>query len=615
MIRGAAFGVFALFGLLVSCSSPGGGAMSAEDPGNVCQTNQDCGGGRCVSGHCKARESLVRRLLVEVKPLVSANSGEYGDIRYFFEHEVDASSKRDFELDVVADLTVAVRPPSDECVLPGVDPTGYLPIRLRVCQDPRINGISVMSSEAKSDAAGADKAKGNLVSVSLAPGTVDLYIDPTGATDDVTATDSNADPCALAPVLVKGQAIQPGSVSLEHRLTAAKHVSVDVRAAAVGGTSNPLEGWILDMVEPIDGRRISSRRQLTTPVAGSDGKLHYQTQLAYNPVMGVDAEKLAGSELFRLSPPTGILAPKYYIVRSALDLFGTDQVVIPEDTGVPTPVIVRGLVEAEAGVGGSPLLADVVATLDPGAHEATGMIASYQASTRTDEQGRFKLDLVPGNYRISTIPVDASKYAVETTTWAIAPTPGEQAGKLISIGDSTRLIGTVISQSKKEPLADATVLASPSSLGKRSTFLDDLLVLSDKTGARAQLGVADDSGAFEVPVDPGHYDITVRPAQGSGYPWAVRASTKITQGGGVYWLNEIEVRNPVTYSGRVTVPGPSTNSPRVAMPGALLRFYVLFDASDQLADPGVAAVSAVEIGQTRTDTSGEYRLLLPDRLN
>ncbi|MGE5787414.1 MAG: hypothetical protein ACM3ZE_22660 [Myxococcales bacterium] len=606
-------GLFALAGMLLSCSSPGG-SISTEDEGNVCETNKDCGEGRCVSGHCKARESLVRRLLVEVKPLVSANSGEYGDIRYFFEHEADVSSKRDFELDVVADLTVAVRPPSDDCVLPGLDVTGYLPIRLRVGQDPRISGISVMSSEAESDASGVGRAKGNLVSVSLAPGAVDLYIDPTGATEGVGGAESSSDLCALAPVLVKGQQIQPGSVSLEHRLAAAKPISVDVRALAAGGAS-PLEGWMLDMVEPIDGRRISSRRLLTGPVVGSDGKLHYQVRLAYNPVMGVGAEALAGSELFRLSPPAGIVAPKHFIVRSALDLFGTDQVVLPEETGIAASVVVRGLVEADTGAGGTPLLADVVATLDPGAHEATGMIASFQATTRTDEQGRFKLELVPGNYRVTTVPVDGSKYAAQDTTWAIAPTPNEQAGKLISVSESPRLVGTVISQSKRVPLADATVLASPSSLGKRSTFLDELLAVSTKTGARAQVGVADGLGAFEVPVDPGLYDIIVRPAQGSGYPWAVRAGTKITKAGEVYWLNEIEVRNPVTYSGTVTVPGQSTSSPRVPMPGALLRFYVLFDESDQLADPGEPAVSAVEIGQTRTDTNGAYRLLLPDRLN
>lgn len=66
-------GLLCLVGMLISCSSPGG-SISTDDSGNVCESDQDCGEGRCVTGHCKARESFVRRLLVEVKPLVSANS-------------------------------------------------------------------------------------------------------------------------------------------------------------------------------------------------------------------------------------------------------------------------------------------------------------------------------------------------------------------------------------------------------------------------------------------------------------------------------------------------------------------------------------------------------------
>lgn len=591
----------------LSCGSAPASNDEAVETGNVCEVDSDCGEGSCVSGRCKARGSRVKRVLVETTPLMSVSTGEYGDIRYLQERQVGEGSTLDVELDVVAELTVGVKPPSAECAIAGADPTGYIPIKVNVYQDTRINGISVTLKAAESDPTRAEMNKGNLAAVALAPGVADLHIDPTVLASDGSTQVSAFAECALAPVLVKGQSIQAGRVMFEHHLLPAKHVEVDVRTIAGEGESQQFDGWILDMVEPIDGRRISSRQVLSAPTLGSDGKLHYLLRLAYNDVVSTGGEKL-GTELFRLTPPSGTLAPKRFIARSALDLFGAESVVLPYEVSLTSPVLVHGLVEAADS--GKPLAADLIAELDSGSNDSTGLIAQYQAVSTSDAQGRFEIELVPGSYRVTAVPKDGATYALQTSTWSVAATPKDQSGRLVTIPASASLTGVVRRQNQNQPLANATILAVPSRFGKRPTFLDRLLRPAEATGVRSQMGMTDEDGSFDLPLDPGVYDVTVRPPEESGYPWAVLPNTTIKEAG--QSLTNIEIGNPVAYSGKVTVPGLTPESPRVAMPGALVRFYALVGDT---ADPAAPTVSAVEIGQTRADSGGRYRLLLPDRLD
>lgn len=548
----------------------------------------------------------MKRVLVETTPLMSVSTGEYGDIRYIQERQVGEGSTLDIELDVVAELNVGVKPPSAECAIPGSDPTGYLPIKISVYQDTRINGISVALKSAESDPTRSELDKGNLATVALAPGLADLHIDPTTLASDGSTQTSGE--CDLAPVLLKAQSIQAGRVMFEHHLLPTKHVDVDVRTVAGQGESRQFDGWILDMVEPIDGRRISTRRVLSEPTLGSDGKLHYLVRLAYNDVMSTGSEKLLGTELFRLTPPTGTLAPKHFIARSALDLFGADTVVLPDEVSIASPVLVHGLVEAVDS--GKPLAADLIAELDPGSGDSAGLIAQFQAVSTSDEQGQFEIELVPGSYRVTAVPKDGAAYAVQTSTWTVASTPADQSGRLVTIPASASLTGVVRRQNQNQPLANATILAVPSHFGKRPTFLDKLLGRAEATGVRSQMGMTGEDGSFDLALDPAVYDVTVRPPEDSGYPWAVLPNTSIEKEG--HSLTSIEIGNPVAYSGRVTVPGLTPESPRVAMPGALLRFFALVGDT---ADPTAPVVSAIEIGQTRVDSSGRYRLLLPDRLD
>lgn len=603
-----------LFGLLVLLSACGGGSSrkgNADSIGNACQENEECGeDGHCVLGFCEAKDSGLKQVLIEVTPPVGVASGEYAQVRYLSTVMLEQGGALDIGLDVVAELAVAALAPSSNCQPIGLDESGFLPIKVKVFDASGINGITASPISGESDPAKRDSAQGNLVTLPMAPGAVDLYIEP--VSEDVVP-DAQIDPtgeCDLAPILVLGLPISAGHVQLAQRLSVAEHVTLDVVLPDGTGLNAFLDGWTIDLVEPIGGRRLSNRVPLAQSSVEPDGTTHYGVRLAYHPIIGADAERMAGAELVRLSPPAGLLAPTYYAARSGLDLFDTGDLVLAPVRDVPAAVVVDGLVESEFD--GTPIPADIVAILATEETPSTGVLASFRATTSTDDRGHFELNLIAGKYKIVAIPTDGSRYATQSLVWTVASSPAFQAGRLIQVGAIGTLTGIVQSAASHVALAESILMAQPSSIGRRPTFLDEILGHGRPIGQRSQMAVADSTGRFELPVDEGRYDIAVRPVEGTGYPWAIRPSVAVdTEANGLSVL----VRNPVAYSGTVTVPDRAGASARMPLPGALLRFFALFDEKGQLADGGLAPISAVEVGQTRTAADGKYRLLLPDRLD
>lgn len=595
----------------VGCGASAPDLASGSDSGNSCELDSDCGNGRCTSGRCVASGNTIEYVMVEISPPVGVGSGEYGDVRYLLPRRLGSDHVLDFALDVVAELSVAVSPPQADCAAVGVDDEGHLPIAVKAYVDNGIHGIDSSIVEASSAQSVGTSAKSNTVTVSLPPGLVDLYLLPLaeGRTSDATGDPDGH--CDLAPLLARGQTIAPGVVSMKQPMPPVDHVNVDVVAPVGTDGQSLLEGWTIDMVEPLGGKRLSTRALLSNATSDANGRLHYDIRLAYHPIVGLDADKLDGAELFRVAPPTDVLAPTYYVARSAMDLFDASKVVLSQIDSVSSPVVMSGFVESN--VDGSPVRADIVATLSSQDAGVSGALAHYQVTTSTDAAGKFELRLLAGKYRIVAIPAASSPYAAWSGEWTVAASPVEQAGKLILVGPMHTLTGVAYSAMRRETLAGVTLSASPSSLGKRPTFLDELLGKGEPVGVRSQTVVADARGVFEIPVDEGRYDVSVRPAEGTGYPWGVRPS--VGAGSAATEPLYLELPNPVAYSGTVTAHGSDPGGAAGVLPGALLRFYALFDESGQLADSSVPAVSSVEIGHARADEAGTYRVLLPEGID
>lgn len=588
---------------IVGCSAVS--SSSSEDfsgATNQCQNDSDCSEGSCVSGSCVAIASALEKVALEVIAPAAMSAGEYQQMRYLQMVELSSVGTYDIALDYVATLTVGAKPPSGNCTNFTLDTAGNLPVAVEVLQDPRVNGIT-----AKSYVGASDSSAGvNQVTVRVPPGQAALYLEPV-LSAEVAAEAPND--CTVVPLLALGQTIEPGNVSFEQRLPKALRLSADVSIPVNEAGDSPLDGFVLDIVEPIFGRRLSTQVTLVTPTIEA-GIAHHLVELAYQPVVGEGASDLTGRELFRFTPPPSAVAPSFYVARLAADLFGTEQLVVNHITSVPTNVVVEGQVNSE--VGSVPVASQVTAVLRNASDITTGAIAQFRASATSDTSGRFSLALVAGDYDVVVTPQFETLYASRVTEWTIAPKPVEQAGLLVTLPVTSTLTGRVTGATEQSGEWSANVLAIPSTIGQKSTFIDSLVGDGRSFGRRGAVGLVEVDGAFELAVDPGNYDVFVRPTEGSGYPWAIRPNTVVTEG--ALGLGPVKLSAPFAFSGYVTVPGTSVEGARLVLPGALVRAYALFDVNGQLVGDWASSSSAVQIGEARASSLGQYELLLPASL-
>jgi hypothetical protein len=108
----------------------------------------------------------------------------------------------------------------------------------------------------------------------------------------------------------------------------------------------------------------------------------------------------------------------------------------------------------------------------------------------------------------------------------------------------------------------------------------------------------DAAGSFLLAVDPGTYDVVVRPAEGTGFPWVASASHPVAPGASLV-LSPIAVPAPVSVD---LVLYDQNNS---AVAGALVRAF---------APPASAAAGGlsaqVQLGAWLTDASGHVTMFV-----
>lgn len=346
----------------------------------------------------------------------------------------------------------------------------------------------------------------------------------------------------------------------------------------------PLDGWTAYLRDQTTLRRISNVVTLSG-IAAKDVKL-LTSQRRKN------GDALQNAALVMQPPadsglPTAILA--------ALNgLLGATEA-YPQ---LPMPESVSGTVIRKSD--GAPLAADVV-------FDAVGLCRDFTMGTQTTvvldtnpdlsfsttvsaANGSYSATLPMGVYRATVRPYDTSAQVTAIPNFATTVVlSGQQCGAAVQpapiVVDVQRTVEGVATVADGRLLADATIEALPTAC-------------SDSTSAqtclpRAGSTTTADDGSFKMALDPGAYQLRVRPAEGSAFPWVV---TPLTVG-----------PDPVT---RVTAIPP------VQAP---------FDASLVLLDPVacnpiVEAVvrmyetpamgSAYEIGEALTDSTGHYDMYL-----
>jgi hypothetical protein len=353
-------------------------------------------------------------------------------------------------------------------------------------------------------------------------------------------------------------------------------------------------------VDPVSGRVLSRLAGLEESADAVVGRT-YRALLEYSPV--IEEGAAVGNELVRLSPPEGAAAPAVFIERSALELLEPGTGVMTHFNGLPSVVELAGHVTVAGSAEPSRATVSLVATdileLEP------GVLGSYQRTVEVSEDGRFRVEVLPGTYRVIAVPPVETGLAAAEAVWEVGVQPEVQEGRAIELAGGASIEGIVLGPGAN-PATGASVHAVPSPSAARKNVLSQ--ALGDKPFLpRATTAVAGDRGQFQIVADPGTFDVSIRPPEGAGFAWMVRPNVLVPATG--QDLGSITLPLPLSYRGRITSPDTGSVS------GALVRAYLFMDASGSYTTDAEQAAAVVQLAETRADEAGDFHLLIPARLN
>ncbi|HKQ70858.1 MAG TPA: hypothetical protein VJT73_16040 [Polyangiaceae bacterium] len=628
MKRGLLPTVVSCVALATGCSVKVAADAAEPTVTNVCQASSDCGGGAiCTAGACYAKSGAIDEVLLEVVP--AADSPASGLSFLSVQTGVKQGGKgRDITLPKATTFPAQVQLNASNIAVAyhletcdkflGGKPT--IPARIRYVRTGSVSGVPLLglpSTPVIVETVRATNAStgGFTASVSLAPGTYDVYVEPlsTGA-------------CTLAPRILRGIDV-PTSLSGAGLATPPATIELAPPVALNGVVRRKdasLIGWAVDVIEPQEGRVIST----SAPLGATSG-LSATTNfvITYQPLAvevggkrATSSPTIGTSALIRVRPPAEMeaKAPVVYWDLSAVDLHGTGKVDL-DMSGVPEPaslVKVKGRVRGEADAG-FPAKLQVFSTNLEG---AAGLTASFSAVATTDAEGRYEIELFPGSYRVIATPqmmsadllVTAKEdgkpsganalnpWAITERQWAVTSASTEQDDLVLY---PKRIVQGVARAGIGDALAlGATLDAIPAILPGQLGILRGVLAQTPVSPQSASVVVRSADAQFSLPLDPGDFDISLRPSDASNFAWWVWPAAHIepSDKSGQALAIQPHLALPIILEGslQATLDDGVTHS---TLKSAAVRAYAK--------SPSGAGV--VKVGDARTDDTGHYRLLLP----
>jgi hypothetical protein len=228
-------------------------------------------------------------------------------------------------------------------------------------------------------------------------------------------------------------------------------------------------------------------------------------------------------------------------------------------------------------------------------------VCSAQITTSTDPDGRFSVQLLPGDYDVFISPSSATGSGTPlSTSKEVANVLSQPGGTQVSA--SWRLARAIqfdgrVQSASRVPMPNVIVRARPLAS----------LVYEDEVYkyARPATAITQGRGTFELDVDLGYFDLTVEPPSESGFAW-VHSLNRVVRGKPERPVGPLQPSPPVPISGKVQYLG--TNDAGVSedkpLAGAQVEAFALITK-------GPGGRRAVRIAQTVTDDTGAYRLALP----
>lgn len=594
----------ALFAMLLGlgCGASDLASDDAAIQANRCAVNEDCGSsGFCYAGGCYAHKGDGYPIVLEIVP--DPSSGPSGGTSFLLPVIPGIETNRPelaLSLPKLSDVNGHLELLSDSAASCPGEVNAPISVHVTLTRTEGLLGLpkakhALDAEHVTGDA--SDIGSFALGPASIAEGTYDLYVEATG--------------CSVAPLLSSSMKVEGESVHLSLSLPPA----TILRGAVKPPTGASLEGWHVDLVEPLRGRVIS-----TAAVLGADAH-DTSFELAYRPVQRMAAESSdssvtltvagpaegAGSPLLRIRPPRGVIAPTALWDLAAADLSDSGHVQLDLSGMSTSPVHLTGHVEGSSSE--HPLVtgAIVFSSLSLAGAEG-GLTASYTVTVPTDERGAYAASLLPGQYRVVTIPDPALPWAITEAIWQVSDSSEHQAGRTLVVDAKPSLLGRARIAAFDVPLAGAAINAVASTPVNPNSVLDAAL---GKTPAlpRAASQATNAEGMATLDLDPGLYDLWIRPPESSWLPWLVQPRTLIP--------SPTPTVRPIAFDFHVPWPvllgGRAYDADGVTLANALVRAYALLGPSGADA-PNPSTTGAVQIGETHTAPDGRYKLLLPSKL-
>lgn len=588
----------ALLGILSGCSVRLLSTDAAPVTTNQCKVDGDCGGSaQCSSGACYATAGSLDEVLFEIVP--EATSFTSGGLSFLSAESALGKGNRH--------LDVTLKPASffaqiqvDDSSFPagciGI-PSQPTPIEGVVQYIPSASGDFPAGSIAPTPitvgvAAHRDGTSGQ---AKLPLGTYDIYVQP-----------NSPAPCALPPRMLRGIEVTANvnSAAPPATLTLPAPSALQGKVTRESGDPNEsLAGWQVDLIEPQEGRVISTSAGWPEigqiPVTSSNFSISYLPVTIAQGNTSSTGNAPNSSPILRMRPPASMAAraPTVYWALSAIDFDGDGSVNL-NLSGVPTSsklVTISGRVVG--GSAGVPATLQFVSTSLAG---AMGLTASFSQSVTTDASGAYTTALFPGDYKVVAAPSSAPAGSLAASPWAITTqditvqtAPSQNVGVPLS---AKRLVqGIALAGDGSTPALGSVVRAVPSVLTDWAGVWRSALAQTPIVPGGATVGVSSADGSFALSLDPGTFDLSVEPADGSNFAAWVWPHAQIAapSSGGV-----MAIAPRLPYPIRVEGNLDDGTSP---LSNALLRAYAKV--------PGGTAVT--KVGDTRTDSAGHYILLLP----
>lgn len=649
-----------LFAPLVACGVSERTTPNERDVPFSCASDADCPAGGCVAQAriCTRESGRLSTLLFEVTP--QASDPVYGGARFLTLMDVSeaAAPGSRLELNVRPRVPVTGRvlaPPEQAACLAPARTT--LPVQLTFTPREQLLGLSLPSYELSTFFDATPGVREWVFQGSLPPGRYDVYMRP-----DTAALGSE---CRAIPQIFRDRAVgleQGADVRLELQQPPPSALRLTIT------WSDSLEGWRLDMVHPVTGEVISNRVVLrASDVDEGTGTL--VTTLNYSRAERDFVEQ--GEELVRLTPPHDA-AGTVLLQRFGLEIVSPGEGAIGDVSSFGTPVEFQAWVW-KRGASDVPVPGAVSFSAIELDQVEDGVLASFEASTEVDATGQVKLSLLPGRYRVRVIPpgleLDGlgllTGYESTATVWANGtPELERQGGHVIDVPPALALEGRVVSELGGSPLRGVEVRATATPSNRTLCAATDAGTCERPRAPVLQRALAQDpfvprtrstltgpGGRFTLdgldcgrcePDASARFDVTVRPDISTGLPWLVRSGLDPFADAEALAREDLQVPMPVvrpmrvTYGDRQTVPGPDPDDPaddeQVTrwLSGALVRVFALLDsqgrpveaavadaasASPCVAEPLLAGSpcvqSLIQVAEARTDSAGDFLLLLP----